>query len=206
MKPFILFSLFLGITIVNGQKTVEKQWINPAINAVVIDANNIFDISLSTSTEKKISVTANMEGEYADNLIISIREVDNTITISSKFSPTFYHPNDKLSAHKVVSIQLVIQLPESLNVQLSGTSTTVQASGNYKNLAVALNDGNCSLNNILGTIEVKTQSGQINLNTKEANVKAHSIYGNVVKNNVPIGSSEIKLATIEGDIYINEKQ
>lgn len=103
--------------------------------------------------------------------------------ISADFQPLFINPNDKLSAHKVVSIALEISVPEYKNVDVFGTNTNLYAKGIYEDLNITLSDGRCNLENVSESVEVTTQKGDILLAAPSGNITAESVYGKVKGNN-----------------------
>lgn len=202
MKNIFLL-LFLSANLLGAQKIVKKAIINSEITAVRIDAQNCFLINIETSKTDEILVEAIIDGEYKNDLLLNLEAKGSSIFVSAGFSPNFINPNDKLSAHKVVSIELQISLPESQNVQIDGTSCNIIASGEYENLKITLNDGNCSLSEVSETVSVLTQSGDINIRSSSAKINASSKFGLVQKNEIPDGSNNYVLATTTGNINFN---
>jgi DUF4097 and DUF4098 domain-containing protein YvlB len=137
-------------------------------------------------------------------LLISIEEEGTTVRISAGFHPNFINPNDKLSAHKVVSIALHITVPQYKNVSIFGTNSNVEIEGKYQNLDVKLSDGRCVLNNVSETVEVTTQKGDIWLNAENGSVLAQSTYGQVDNNQIPEGHNQYILKTVEGNIHLRK--
>ncbi len=185
-----------------SQKLVRKTIINPEKQYVQIDAKNCYVLELKTTTGKELVVEAAIEGEYKKDLAINLEENGNTVLVGASFLPNFKHPNDKLSAHKVISIALTISVPEYSQVDVFGSNTKVNARGNYETLKIVLANGDCTLNGVKENVEVKTQKGNILVLTEEGNVQANSIYGKVALVPLPIGNTSFILASIEGDIKV----
>lgn len=195
---FILFS-FQGLI---AQKIVEKTIANSKDTSLQIDATNCFSVLIETEASNKIVVEAKMAGEYSNNLALNMHEEENTLWINTNFNPNFELPNDKLAAHKTVSISLHIKVPENLKVALNGTYCNVVASGRYTTLAISLNDGKCRLNNVGYSTKVHTQSGSIEVYTKAGEIEAISHYGTVVSDKIPKSDAYFNLNTITGNIHI----
>lgn len=189
-----------------AQKRVEKTMLDASITAIQIDANSCFQVLLRTVGSDEISIEAQMDGEYSNDLDLTVAEQGNTLLISAGFRPEFKNHNDKLSAHKVVSIALNISIPEWKNVTLFGTNTIVIADGNYTKLHISLADGSCELTNIAKVATVKTQSGNIIVHEKAAQIRAESKYGSVSNNPIPKGLNEYKLNTVTGYIRLNKTE
>ncbi len=188
----------------HGQKLVKKAFLDPRTETIQIDAEYCYRIDLKTSKSEEIQVVASMEGEYADDLLISIEESGATAMVSADFQPLFVNPNDKLSAHKVVSIALEIQVPEYKSVQIFGTNSNVYAQGAYQKLSITLADGMCALENVTESVEVTTQKGDITLLAPSGAIDAESNYGQVESNVIPYGNNQFILRTVQGDIYLKK--
>ncbi|MGJ8733040.1 MAG: hypothetical protein ACSHW4_07835 [Cellulophaga sp.] len=204
MKLTLLTFLFASINLLSAQKIVEKTVVNDHISLININTENCYQVTLETANTEEVTVSANIDGEYKKDLLLEIKEDAASIFITTGFSPTFISPNDKLSAHKVISISLHIILPAYKNVKLYGKSSNVIATGDYKNLNITLSDGFCSLEKITETISATTQSGNILVNSNYATVKASSKYGKIYTDNLAKGNTNFNLSSITGDIHITK--
>ncbi len=180
--------------------------INDAVTAININLDNCYRLTLETSQSHEMSVEAIIDGEYKKDLLLSVKEEGSSIMISSGFQPNFKNPNDKLSAHKVVSISLKIVLPQHKYVTVFGTSCNVFASGDYQELNVSLNDGNCDLVNTSENVKVHTQSGHILVEALKADINAVSKYGNINKEDIPKGDTKYTLTSVTGNIRIRKTE
>lgn len=196
---------FVGVTCL-AQKQLERKIDASSISLIQIDAANIFEVQMQTDRTDEIVVIAQLEGEYTKDLALEVYENGGTLAINAGFRDTFVTPNDKLSAHKVVSIALAVFLPRWKNVQVYGTNARVVAQGDYKNLSIVLADGNCDLIEVSQNITVKTQSGTIMVKAKEGRIVASSKYGHVNKIILPKGKSHYDLSTVTGDIELRKPE
>lgn len=176
------------------------------IQWVQINAANCFEVNLNTFSGDEVNVSAEIEGEYSKDLDLEVKSSGAMVFIEANFVPSFENPNDKLSAHKVVSIRLNITVPLFKTVELYGTNTRVRATGNYKELQVTLSDGACELYNVKGNVNVKTQSGTIIVKAKAAAIKTESRYGRVAFNSIPVGISKYNLETVTGNIEFTKTE
>ena len=204
MKTLFAAIGLLFLVNAQGQKLVKKAFIGPRTQSIQIDAQYCYQIDLQTAQTQEVQVEASIEGEYAKDLLISIEEKGTTVRISAGFQPNFINPNDKLSAHKVVSIALHITVPQFKEVSVFGTNSNVQVSGEYQNLDVTLSDGRCELDNVSETVEVTTQKGDIWLNADSGTVHAESAYGRVENDEIPNGQNQYTLKTVEGNIHLRK--
>ena len=192
----------MGINVAASQKLVRKSIIDQRIELIQIDAVNCFAVQIETSGSEEMKVEAVIDGEYKNDLMLNLEPKGTSIHVSTTFAPSFKNPNDKLSAHKVVSIALQVFVPENQNVQVNGTSCNVTAKGNYDSLNVTLNDGNCVLKEVSKMAEVRTHSGDIKIYSSEARINALSKYGKVTKNEIPFGKNDFNLVTTTGNINL----
>ena len=204
MGKFLCVLSFLTLYQIGfSQKLVEKELINPETKFVEINTANCFKVTMATHPGKQLKIEASLEGEYAKDLSIALEEQGSNIRIAADFLPSFNAPNDKLSAHKVISISLSVTLPDYMQVKVYGTHSNVYASGRYRDLSVTLSNGHCTLNKISENVMVKTQKGAIIVNDAMGSVDAKSEYGKVLKGRMKNGHSHFNLHSVEGDILVN---
>ncbi|WP_222982130.1 DUF4097 domain-containing protein [Flagellimonas meishanensis] len=204
MRSLFFLLVFSLAGTLHGQKLVRKALMGPETHSIHINAHFCYEVEVGTYEGEEIQVSANMEGEYAKDLFVGLTESGSTIFVDAGFQPNFINPNDKLSAHKVVSIALQIQLPEYKEVHIYGTNCNVDVSGNYVKLEVKLSDGQCALQNVAEDVEVSTQKGDIHLTIPEGNVLAKSEYGKIFREFIPLGDDRFILHTVEGNIHLSK--
>ena len=202
----ILLVLFLSASVTHAQKTVTKSITNPEIEFVTLDVTNVFQLSIATVQTDEMVLEAGIDGEYSKDVLLNVKETGKTLFISTEFQPNFKKPNDKLSAHKVISVALKVLLPEQKRVRIFGNECNIQAKGSYSNLKIILSEGRCHLESISGTAEVRTQSGNISVLAKSAKIIATSKYGRVVKHQMPLGDAFFDLSSVTGDILLDKKE
>ena len=204
-KTAMLLLLCAVLPTVNAQRIIEKSLVNKHARFFYIDSSLAYKVLLKTNSSQEINIRATIEGEYQNEIILNIQESESQLAISTSFSPQFQFKNDKLSAHKVVSIAMEISVPEEISVQLSGDYTNLSASGSYKLLEVNLKDGRCYLDQTRGEIHVDTKSGDIILESTEGYVEASSEYGRIEADQLPLGEAVYRLKSTRGNIRIIKK-
>ncbi|MCX2718330.1 DUF4097 family beta strand repeat-containing protein [Poritiphilus sp. M415] len=185
-----------------GQKIIRKSYPAPFGTLIQVDTDKSFQAEIMAYDGTDLIVEARLDGEYADALSVNITKEGSTLWVATEFDPAFEVPNDKLSAHKVVSVSLNIQIPTNLDVQVFGNSCNVTMSGAFNNVDVVLNDGNCTLNQVAQRVNVQTQSGNIVLNSLQGVVRAVSHYGQLIQDEIPKGEMHYDLETVTGDITL----
>ena len=197
-------AVFFSLGILQGQKLVKRTVLGSRADFYEIDAGDCYRISLRTGTSDQVEVRAQMDGEYAQDLMLHVEEKGGTISIRADFLPAFVNPNDKLSAHKVVSISLEISLPVQKRVRLRGTDCHVWATGDYELLEIDLDRGSCHLEALTKSVRAKTLRGDIWLTTERGDIRAHSDYGRVHGEEIPWGDADFMLHSQRGDIHIQK--
>lgn len=203
MKQIILV-IFLTANFLYAQKIVKKSITNPKIVAITLDVTNSFELLVDTAPGNEVLVEATIDGEYRNDLLVNVNASGKTLFINTEFQPNFKNPNDKLSAHKVISIALKILLPERKRIAIFGTGCNVTAKGSYGELKITLSDGRCHLEGISGTAVVTTQSGTISILARNAEIKATSKYGRVERNLIPSGDPFYDVRSVTGDILLDK--
>lgn len=187
----------------SSQKKVEHViTIDDSITHLLFDLDNVFTIKLSSTKSNQVTIKAVSEGEYANHFVITEKRKNHTLDISGNIAFTFPNNQDKLSAHKVHAIAVEILIPEYLQTFVSSDIGNVSIRGKYNYFRTNLFSGNCSLNSVLGSFDIKTVSGDIMLTAKRGEVVAVSRSGAITQEILPVGKSVFMLKTIKGNIKI----
>ena len=202
MKKRISILFLLLFSLIHAQKVEEKIINNNAIQSIVINSDSIFKVEVKTSVNKTIRLFANMEGEYAKNTMLLTEVKNDTLLISTKYQYIDVKANDKLSAHKVFSLEIILEIPENLNLYFKSSIASAKVEGTYKQLTLELNQGNATINNFRGNAIINTQNGNINLETNNATIKAKTKTGKIEKALITGSQNQIKIQSINGNINV----
>lgn len=175
------------------------------VNSVIITGEQCFEVEIGTVPTQEVSVEADMEGEYQNDVFILMETIGNTLRIGTDFTPNFEQPNDKLSAHKVLSVRLKILLPEHLRVSLVAGDCQVSTTGNYRELDVKIAGGGCTLKHKAEKTAVNTISGFITAEISSGQANVYSGYGEVNLGPIPRGNAQYDLKSVRGAIRVNSK-
>lgn len=202
MKAFLIVLCLCFSSHLVAQKQVDETFNASEVNSVVVDGNSMFKIDIQTQDSKMVQLLTKIEGEYTPEIAVSQQITDSTLYISSVFKPSFANHNDKLSAHKVVSIEVVLKIPKHLKVYVKSDIGSVKAKGDFTFFTVELAQGNCLLTDFFGSALINTINGDVEVHTNYARVKAHSKYGTLTKVPLVYGANTIELNSIHGDIKL----
>jgi hypothetical protein len=204
MKIYITILLFFFTLLASAQKETTQELDATEIKNLYIDTDEVFKINIKTIKGDHIFISTHADGEYYNDIALSTTIEGKGVYLTSQFREILQSGYDKLSAHKVFSLELSLEIPENLQVYVKSNLASVEAEGAYEYLQVQLNSGYCNLNNFEGNALINTYNGAILIKTLGATVIASSRNGKVflpAKNN---GNYKIKATSINGDIRVEE--
>lgn len=205
MNKNSLYILFLLGFISNSfaQKIIEREIDAAHLAVIEINSNDLFAIRISSEKTNKIKIKTRIEGENFENVVLSIVEKNETLTIIPEYSPYFNVKNDKLAAHKVIAIELDLFIPENFEIYIKSTLASIETLGSFKLISALLERGNCTFNTFKGNAIVKTNRGEIIIYAnRETTGIAISKYGLVINELSNSGVYSIKAESIRGDISL----
>lgn len=194
--------LTVALTHAYAQKRVSKVLLQPHISAIVIDGEQCFEIAVTTAASDQVTVEAEMEGEYQGEVLVRTETLGNTLHIGTGFSPVFELPNDKLGAHKVLSVRLKVTMPGQQRVTINGQFAAIETHGQFREVTIRASEGSCSLHHQAEQTRVETQGADIRVYTVRAVVEAFSRHGQVELDSMPPGDHRITLHSQNGDIRV----
>ncbi len=199
----IFFIYFLGISFCTAQKVLQKEISSEGIETVLIEDDAIFKIEVQTSENNRVQLKANISGENSESIIIEEKIQDGTLFLSTGFSPFFEKENDKLAAHKLMAVEILVVIPKHINIQIKSKIASATVIGAYKNVEIGLDEGNCLLKDFLGNAVLQTKMGDITVFARnQVSGEGISLHG-TVKNELPItGKYHLTAETINGSISL----
>jgi len=202
-KPgYILLFIFLMAN-VYAQKIIDKSWDIEGIERLEIISNDIFNIVIISNHSSRINVITKIEGEYYENVVLNISEENKTLRLSTGFTPYFQAVNDKLAAHKVISIEMELNISNRLEVFVRSSMTSLSTHGSFKDLQVELGNGNCVLNDFEGDAKLFTRNGDITVIAHETvKARARTKRGRLTNELSATGKFSIDAESVNGDITL----
>ena len=164
----------------------------------------MFNITVSNSPSNTILLKVKIEGEHANQLVMVDSIVNKQLYISSSFQPLFVKDNDKLSAHKVMSVEYQLFVPKNIKLEIKSNIGSVDLVGTYLSVFIELNQGNCNLKQFLGNASINTVNGDINIETDHAKVEAFTKTGQIALTQFKFLKYNLNCHTINGDIKITK--
>lgn len=204
MKNIILGALLLISFSAFAQKEVSKVMDAGNLEKIVLSSDEIFRISIETAPVHSISIKSTADGEYFNDISLDSKILGKTLYLKSLFREALQGGFDKLSAHKVFAMEVKLQIPEDMSLEVSSNLASVFLEGDYENVLVQLKSGSFYSERFDGNAIINTYDGNIEMATGNALVDAQSRHGKVAVAQAPRGVHKIKLTSINGDIEVSE--
>ena len=205
MKTYL--TLFILITFsgqILAQKEIVKQFDASGISTLAISGNTMFKIDISTKKVKDINLGLQVEGENNEHVLLKTYSKRDTLFVQSVYQPLFVQPDDKLSAHKKISIELTIVVPEHLNITITSDIASVFAKGTYNNFIAELLNGHFTAIGFSGDLLVNTIHGNISVETQATQLKLQTKNGVIKQEDISAGENSMSLNSINGNISVTK--
>lgn len=208
-NPIVLtWGFFLMLTVglvfnAYSQKVIEKSWDAMAFNKLEISSDDVFKIKIVTAPTSEIKLISLIDGENYESLNIGATEKGKTLTLKPTYRPFFKPKNDKLAAHKLISIEMMLTIPESMEVSINAKIASLETQGSIQFLNANLSTGICVLRDFLGHATLNTKQGDITVFTYDTvSGKAISKYGIINNELSGKGKYQIKAESVNGNISL----
>lgn len=185
-----------------SQNTITKEIKKKHIETILINGNQIFNISILTSQTDAITITSTLDGEYQNEFQIVTKIKEDTLELSLEQSSFVDIPDDKRNAHKVIAATLHIEIPKHLNVEVLSDVGSVDASGSFNTISIELLQGHCLVKGFAKDARINTIDGKIKVVTDNAKIIASSNNGKVSIDDFETSESVWYLKSINGDITV----
>ncbi len=191
-----------------GQKDLSRTYLSEGVENIVIDGNGVHSLNIVAANVEEISVQVHLEGETSEEIVIKEQLEGNKLELGFGSWPLAKTYNDKLSAHKIVSVVVIVSIPENKFVSITSNTTAVFAEGNFGFLYVAIEDAACVLKNFNGDANLTTNYGIIQVSVKNNTTvgEAKTTYGALQNRLKNTGIYTIYAESIHGDITLQQTQ
>lgn len=205
-NSLVIIALFITTSVV-AQKRISQTYSVDSISELFIDSNEVFKITISVTDTDVITIHTIIDGETFASTLLNTTTENNILKITTGKTPDYIPFNDKLSAHKVISIELEITIPKGLDLSIYSTLAAVKTKGQLGQVRVDLGRGY-----FIGeqfrfreSAIVNTLSGNINISSSDkALVTGQSRSGSVVIPKDFSYGDPLTLQSISGDITVHK--
>lgn len=189
-----------------AQKLIEKEFSAIDISTIVISGNTMFKINLHTKPSNQVNLRLSVEGENNEQIVLQAYTSHDTLFVGSAYQPLFNVPDDKLSAHKKISIELDLALPEHLDISVKSDIASVEIKGVYNTIFSELINGNFKATEFSSNILVNTVHGNMHVETNNAVLNLNTKNGKIYQEQLDFGNQQISLNSINGNIRVIKTQ
>ena len=172
------------------------------IKRLELNLDEVFAIEIITGDFSTIRFISEAEGEYAEELQLQMKQIEETLYVNSLFEAILSSGFDKLSSHKVFAFQLKIFVPEQFQIYLKSNIAQVHLEGKLAYFEADLKNGDCRLVKHEGDANINTYRGNIAIETKDAQVKAETRSGKLQLEDAEYKNNLLQLKSIEGNIDV----
>lgn len=204
MKIFFTSFFLILFLSASAQKVTREVLTAEDLERIVFSSDEIYKISVSTAPGKEVIITTRTEGEYFNDISLEQDLRNKTLFLNSQFREILQNGFDKLSAHKVFSMEVELQIPENLVLEINSNLASVYLSGSYERVFIQLKNGSCYLEDYRGNAVINTFDGNILGTARSIDVEATSRHGEVVVPKILHGNHKMVLTSINGDIKVSE--
>lgn len=185
---------------------MTKSFSTESIKQINLKLDNVYSVIVNSHEKPQVKIEVKVEGEHSEHIMLTSKRLFGSLLISCEQQPAFKDANDKLSAHKVLAIELSITVPQNIATYVKSDIAELALNGDYKNVIIELVEGNFTAVNFTGNLKVNTQTGHINLNTNYARIDAASADGKVDVSEITSGENTIALKSVKGNIKVTKSQ
>lgn len=204
MRSILLLFILLLNSVVFAQKETSGVIDARGINKLVLSSDEIFRIHITTKPGEFISVKSKSDGEYFNDISLDSEVRQGTLYLNSRYRKSFQGGFDKLSAHKVFAMEVELEIPPDMKVEILSNLASVYMEGVYEEVLVQLKSGSCYMSDFSGNAVVNTYDGNIEVFTSNAIIEAKSRHGKLLLPHEMTGIHRIFLNSINGNIKVQE--
>lgn len=204
MKSFYSLLLILLCLPAAAQKHTTHVIEGGDLEKIILSSDEIYIIKISTHPGSEIKIGTDAEGEYYNDINLDVERQANTLFLNSRFREILQSGFDKLSAHKVFSMEVELEIPVGMKIEINSNVASVYLKGKYNHALVQLKNGSCYLEKFEGNALINTLEGNILGDAKNFEAEANSRHGKVLLPVVTQGNHKMVLTSINGDIKLSE--
>ncbi len=174
------------------------------IKSIRINTDEVYLLKITSSASSEINIKTHSEGEYFNEIQLQTRIKGTELEILTKYPERLVNGFDKLSAHKVFSLEIELRIPEGLEIFITSNIASLETNGDFESISADLKQGYCKLENFEGAAVINTYSGNILVETSSGLIEASSRNGDVQIPDFIPGRNPIRLTSIDGDIMVRK--
>lgn len=204
MKPVFFLLWLTGLFALQAQTRINHLESLEGIKTIRFFLDEVTNAQIQTTAEDTLSIKMFQDGEYAPYLQLKIVREKDELNVYNQKNLIFPNYDDKLSAHKIIVQEAVIELPENINVYFESNTGNLSTSGKFENLTAQLLNGDVNLYAFDGNAKIYCANGNIHAFVISGLVRAETQAGNFVSEKIPEAKNLIFLKTSSGNIDVRK--
>jgi len=206
LKYFIYIISFLSVTSAFAQKRLSQTFDATQVKELYIDSNEIFEIRVTTANTDQISIHTIIDGETFESTLLTAIIENQVLKVTTNKTPDYIPFNDKLSAHKVIAIELEIVIPNGMMLSVYSTLASLEVKGVLGRTRIDLGRGNFAGRELRfrESVTINTISGNVDMDITNAHITAQSRKGKVVIPKSFTSGTPISIQSLHGDITVRK--
>jgi hypothetical protein len=202
-STFFLLSL-MGFLSLDAQTQINHLESLEGIKTIRFFLDEVTNTHIQTSAGDTLSIKMFQDGEYAPYLQLKIVREKDELSVYNQKNLSFPDFNDKLSAHKIISQEAFINLPNTMTVYFESDTSNLNATGKFENLTAQLLNGDANLNAFDGNANIYCANGNIHAFVISGLIRTETQTGKFVSEKIPVGKNLIFLKASSGNIDVRK--
>ncbi|WP_026932778.1 hypothetical protein [Christiangramia echinicola] len=200
-KLFLVIGVLISASSFSQKDTREIIEANN-IEIINIQTDEVYLISIISTKTSEIKINSHSEGEYFNDILLSSSIIGDELKITTNYPQKLAGGYDKLSAHKVFSLEIELEVPHGMRVNVSSNIASLKTKGPFTSIFAELKGGYCQLLDFSGDAVINTYSGNIMVETSAGLIEANSRNGKVDIPEILPGRNPLRLTSIDGNIKV----
>ena len=204
MKSTFLLIGLMGFLAVHAQTQINHFESLEGIKTIRFFLDEVTNTHLQTTAGDTLSIKMFQDGEYAPYLQLKIVREKDELSVYNQKNLSFPNFDDKLSAHKIISQEAFISLPNKMIVYFESNTSNLNTTGKFEQLTAQLLNGDVNLNAFDGNAKVYCANGNIHAFVISGLIRAEYEAGNFYSEKIPVGKNLIFLKASSGNIDVRK--
>lgn len=210
LQKLMLLALVIlfGNTRIHAQKSQSETIDASGLHHLLIQSDAIFQVHIATHERPEIQIVTRIEGETFESTLIHTKQEGETLVVTTGRTPDFIPIDDKLAAHKVLSIDMEVLMPAGMDLSVFSQLASVTGQGDFRTVRIHLGRGGCRLEpfRFRESATIETISGTIEIATPVTTVQAITRNGKLSVAAPFEEGNQLWLASIHGNISVKESE
>ena len=204
MKNWILVLMLILATTVYAQRDTREILDAENVRSIRIDTDEVFKIEVTSSKTPGIRIKTHSEGEYYNEIVLETKILKDELVVTTRYPQILSGGYDKLSAHKVFSLEIEMEVPEGLEIAVNSNIASLITHGKFVAVSANLKEGYCQLLDFEGAAVINTYNGNILVEANSGIIDAHTRHGKLDIPEFLPRRNPLRITSIDGNILVRK--